>query len=49
VQPSFLLFLINKASFVSLVILRLCITIHMFQGWTPKTFTMFLIEEIGKN
>jgi hypothetical protein len=49
-QPSILLFLIDNdhnASLVLLVILCLCITIDMFRGWTPRTFAMFLIEEVG--
>jgi hypothetical protein len=50
VQPSVLFFLIDndhKASHVSLMILRLCIAIDMVQGWTPRTFAMFLIEDVG--
>ncbi len=50
VQPSVLFLLIDnnrKASPTSLVILCLCIAIDIFRGWTPRTFAMFLIEEVG--
>jgi hypothetical protein len=50
VQSSIILLPINndhKASLTSLVILHLCIAIDIFLGWTPRTFMIFLIEEVG--